>query len=204
MNNKRQTKIDLRSISDNGFGLVEAIISLGLLSAVISYGLYFTSARLNIIHSTKLYDGISKEIEKDIELLKSDLWGINLDSKSGKYRIGGRLNCRDVSDTFRAIENRRSNTFGRIANQGEISASSNRKIIHSWIPNRKVNQVFTSRPVMITRTIKSMKPISKTNLLLAKNIAKINYIVKLNSKEIEWLNIYLSTEAHTSCPQRTT
>ena len=58
----------------NGFGLVDSILSLGLLAGVITYGVYFSSLRLGTVHTSNLIRSINKEIERDIERLKLDLW----------------------------------------------------------------------------------------------------------------------------------
>ncbi len=76
---KRKTKKLLSFITTNdnfGFGLVDAIVSLSLLTGVITYGIYFSSLRLSTVYKTNLTTSINKEIERDIERLKSDFWGL--------------------------------------------------------------------------------------------------------------------------------
>ena len=68
-----------------GFGLVDAIVSMTLLVGVITYGIYFASIRLNTVYDSNLTRSINKEIERDIERLKADLWSIYFDEKKGEY-----------------------------------------------------------------------------------------------------------------------
>ena len=56
--------------NSNGFGLVDAILSLSLLAGIITYGVYFSSLRLSTVHSSNLIRSVNKEIERDIERLK--------------------------------------------------------------------------------------------------------------------------------------
>ena len=68
----------------NGFGLVDSILSLSLLAGVITYGVYFSSLRLSTVHSSNLIRSINKEIERDIERLKLDLWTMSYDDSERK------------------------------------------------------------------------------------------------------------------------
>ena len=75
--NKFPDLLSFKNINDNyGFGLVDAIVSLALLSGVITYGIYFSSLRLSTVYNSNLTTAINKEIERDIERLKSDFWGL--------------------------------------------------------------------------------------------------------------------------------
>ena len=69
---------------ENGFGLVDAILSLTLLAGIITYGVYFSSLRLSTVHSSNLIRSINKEIERDIERLKLDLWSLFYNKDEGK------------------------------------------------------------------------------------------------------------------------
>ena len=77
-----QKKVNLKIISEksksnnNGFGLVDSILSLTLLAGIITYGVYFSSLRLSMVHSSNLIRSVNKEIERDIERLKLDLWSL--------------------------------------------------------------------------------------------------------------------------------
>ena len=75
--NKFPDLLSFKNIKDNyGFGLVDAIVSMSLLTGVITYGIYFSSLRLSTVYDTNLTTSINKEIERDIERLKSDFWGM--------------------------------------------------------------------------------------------------------------------------------
>ena len=73
------------NLKKNGFGMVDGILSISLLAGVITYGIYFSSLRLTTVHSSNLIRSISKEIERDIERLKLDLWSMSYDKNSGEY-----------------------------------------------------------------------------------------------------------------------
>ena len=72
---------------DYGFGLVDAILSITLLSGIITYGVYFSSLRLGTVHSSNLIRSVNKEIERDIERLKLDLWSLFYNQNDGKYEF---------------------------------------------------------------------------------------------------------------------
>ena len=40
----------INSREDNGFGIADAILSLTLLAGIITYGVYFSSVRLNTVY----------------------------------------------------------------------------------------------------------------------------------------------------------
>ena len=67
----------------NGFGLVDSILSLSLLAGIITYGVYFSSLRLSTVHSSNLIRSVNKEIERDIERLKLDLWSLFYNKTQG-------------------------------------------------------------------------------------------------------------------------
>ena len=73
--------------NNNGFGLVDAILSLTLLAGIITYGVYFSSLRLSTVHSSNLIRSVNKEIERDIERLKLDLWSLFYNKDEGKYEF---------------------------------------------------------------------------------------------------------------------
>ena len=60
----------VKNVNDKGFGLVDSILSISLLAGIITYGVYFSSLRLNTVYSSNLIRSINKEIERDIERLK--------------------------------------------------------------------------------------------------------------------------------------
>ena len=64
----------------SGFGLVDSIVSISLLSIVISYSIYFVTKRMNLLFSSNINRSINKEIKRDIDLLRSDMWAMGLDT----------------------------------------------------------------------------------------------------------------------------
>ena len=69
------------------------------------------------------------------------------------------------------------------------------------------NRVFEGRSVLITRTVKSVKPRSMDNsgmrcLNMDKSVASIRYNVQYGTNYLQWVNIDLSPEAHSWCEQR--
>ena len=81
-------------MKSNGFGLVDGILSISLLAGVITYGIYFSSLRLGTVHSSNLIRSVNKEIERDIERLKLDLWSVFYNQNEGKYELTD-FECRD-------------------------------------------------------------------------------------------------------------
>ena len=71
--------------SSNGFGLVDSIVSISLLGIVVSYSIYFITKRLDILYGANIYRSINKEIKRDIDLLKSDLWSMGLNKEFHKW-----------------------------------------------------------------------------------------------------------------------
>ena len=84
--NKSAQMFGIKEINkDSGFGLVDAIVSMSLLIGVITYGIYFSAARLNTVYNSNLTRSINKEIERDIERLKSDFWSMGFDKYDSQY-----------------------------------------------------------------------------------------------------------------------
>ena len=90
-------KIKKRFCEKNGFGIVDAILSLSLLVGVITYGIYFSSLRLSTVYSSNLIRSINKEIERDIERLKLDLWSMSYEKNDGTYQVSNN-ECNDFSE----------------------------------------------------------------------------------------------------------
>ena len=205
------------TINDNfGFGLVDAIVSMSLLTGVITYGIYFSSLRLGTVYNTNLTTSINKEIERDIERLKSDFWGmyfegspdtyyndpnkceysINQNSSNngekctGEYCLanGDRLCsnvCADFTDDILDLDS------------WKIQENSSNLMIQSWKPSSKRSKVFTGQPVTISREISVNSPLDED--FLNKTIASISYRVIWSDKNIHWLSILMSPEAHSWC-----
>ena len=118
----------------NGFGLVDSILSLSLLAGIITYGVYFSSLRLSTVHSSNLIRSVNKEIERDIERLKLDLWSLFYNKTEGTYDISDD-ECNDVTSNILALPswNTQSNTTGQIS--------------QSWRPGEESSKVLSGNKV---------------------------------------------------------
>ena len=125
---------------NNGFGLVDAILSLTLLAGIITYGVYFSSLRLSTVHSSNLIRSINKEIERDIERLKLDLWSLFYNKDKGKYEFSDN-ECSDIALNIINLPswNTQSNTSGQLS--------------QSWRPGEERSKVFSGNKVLITREL---------------------------------------------------
>ncbi len=172
--------------NSNGFGLVDAILSLSLLAGIITYGVYFSSLRLSTVHSSNLIRSVNKEIERDIERLKLDLWSLFYNQSEGKYELSN-LECTDLASNIINLPswNTQSNTSG--------------KVIQSWRPGEERSKVFSGNKVLITRELSISSPIDDESL--NKSIGTVNYRVEWGVENKHWLSIDLSAEAHSWCEQ---
>ena len=170
----------------NGFGLVDSILSLSLLAGIITYGVYFSSLRLSTVHSSNLIRSVNKEIERDIERLKLDLWGLFYNKTEGVYDIS-EDECNDVTSNILALPswNTQSNTTGQIS--------------QSWRPGEERSKVFSGNKVLITRELSISSPIDDQSL--NSSIATLDYRVEWGLENKHWLSIDLGTEAHSWCEQ---
>ena len=170
----------------NGFGLVDSILSLSLLAGIITYGVYFSSLRLSTVHSSNLIRSVNKEIERDIERLKLDLWGLLYNKTEGIYDMSD-YECKDVTSHILALPswNTQSNTTGQIS--------------QSWRPGEERSKVFSGNKVLITRELSISSPID--NQSLNSSIATLDYRVEWGLENKHWLSIDLGTEAHSWCEQ---
>ena len=167
------------SKKDNGFGLVDAILSLALLSGIITYGFYFSSLRFSTLYSANLIRSINKEIERDIERLKLDFWSTSYNEDNKKYIITNN-ECNDFSQ--------------KIINLPSINEN-----VKSWRPGPDRSKVFSGKNVLITRELRISSPIE--NEFLNNSIASIDYKVNWGSKSEHWLSIDIVPEAHSWCEQ---
>ena len=167
------------SKKDDGFGLVDAILSLALLAGIITYGFYFSSLRLSTLYSANLIRSINKEIERDLERLKLDFWSTYYSEDTKKYIISNN-ECDDFSQKI-------------------INLPSINEMVVSWRPGPDRGKVFTGKNVLITRELQILSPIE--NELLNNSIASIDYKVNLGNKNEHWLSIDIVPEAHSWCEQ---
>ena len=186
--NTKLNKITTQNLNlkKNGFGMVDGILSISLLAGVITYGIYFSSLRLNTVHSSNLIRSISKEIERDIERLKLDLWSMSYDKNSGKY-ISSNETCSDFSEEIINLPS------------WVVDSSSENEMIQSWRPGKERSKVFSGGKVLITRELSITAPIN--NESLNNSIATLNYRVQWGENNKHWLSIDLTPEAHSWCEQ---
>ena len=170
-----------------GFGLVDAILSLSLLAGIVTYGVYFSSIRLNTVHSANLIRSINKEIERDIERLKLDLWSLYYKNDDKKYIIA-EDECNDLTQSIINLPSWRTD----LNNTNEIK--------QSWRPGPERSKVFSGNKVLITRELYMSHP--NENESLNNSIASLTYSVKWGSNNENWLSIDLGAEAHSWCEQK--
>ena len=173
-------------MQSNGFGIVDGILSISLLAGVITYGIYFSSLRLGTVHSSNLIRSVNKEIERDIERLKLDLWAMFYDQNKGEYL----LSKNECNDFFENIINIPSWT---------IDTGTENAIIQSWRPGKERSKVFSGGTVLITRELNVSAPVN--NESLNNSIATVNYSVQWGTNNKHWLSIDLNPEAHSWCEQ---
>ena len=171
---------------ENGFGLVDAILSLTLLAGIITYGVYFSSLRLSTVHSSNLIRSINKEIERDIERLKLDLWSLFYNKDKGKYDFSDD-ECSDIALNIINLPswNLQSNSTGQLS--------------QSWRPGEERSKVFSGNKVLITRELSVSNPVNDQNLNTS--IGTIDYRVEWGLENKHWLSIDLGAEAHSWCEQ---
>ncbi len=175
-----------RKLYDYGFGLVDAILSITLLSGIITYGVYFSSLRLGTVHSSNLIRSVNKEIERDIERLKLDLWSLFYNQNDSKYEFS-ELECDDIASN--------------IINLPSWSTQSNKsgEMIQSWRPGEERSKVFSGNKVLITRELSISAPVD--NESLNNSIGTLNYRVEWGLENKHWVSIDLTAEAHSWCKQ---
>ena len=184
--NKKFVFLQKNKFNNNGFGLVDAILSLSLLAGIITYGVYFSSLRLTTVHSSNLIRSVNKEIERDIERLKLDLWSLFYNQNEGDYELSD-VECSDLAANIINLPswNTQSNTSGEIS--------------QSWRPGEERSKVFSGNKVLITRELSISSPIDDESL--NNSIGTLNYRVEWGLENKHWLSIDLGAEAHSWCKQ---
>ncbi len=176
---------------NDGFGLIEAVLSLVFLTLITSYSLYFISARLKITFKANITNAVNDEIRRDIEKLKSELWSDNFNPSSNgnsAFYDTELASCRNI--------------YSRIINLPSWEPTS-------WIPGSNPNsnkgqirnKIFSGGGVSITRSLITSSPLYSANeSSLDLSIAQIKYQVKTKDFDRLWTVINLSNEAHSWCP----
>jgi len=183
----KSLRIENNKRLNNGFGLVDSILSLSLLAGVITYGVYFSSLRLGTVHTSNLIRSINKEVERDIERLKLDLWRMAYDEIQGKYLLSNDQ-CDDISEIFINLPS------------WQLSNSEN-EMMQSWRPGKERSKVFSGGKVLITRELRVSNPVDYEEL--NNSIGTVDYQVDWGGESRHWLSIDLSPEAHSWCEQKT-
>ena len=176
---------------NNGFGLIETVLSLVFLTLISSYSLYFISARLKVIFNANITNAVNDEIRRDIEKLRSELWSDSFNpSENGN------------SAFYNTDINSCRNIYSRIIKLPSWEPST-------WIPGSNKdsnkgqvrNKVLSGGGVSITRSLKTAPALKEVNdNSLDLSIAQIKYQVKTKDFEKLWTIINLSNEAHSWCP----
>ena len=176
---------------NNGFGLIETVLSLVFLTLLSSYSLYFISARLKVIFNANITNAVNDEIRRDIEKLRSELWSDSFNpSENGN------------SAFYNTDINSCRNIYSRIIKLPSWEPST-------WIPGSNKNsnkgqirnKVLSGGAVSITRSLKTAPALNEANdNSLDLSIAQIKYQVKTKDFNKLWTIINLSNEAHSWCP----
>ena len=184
-----------KKIHSSGFGLVDSIVSISLLGIVLSYSIYFVTKRMDLLFSSNITRSINKEIKRDIDLLRSDMWAMGLDTTQKKYVFEGN-SCIDISKKILGLPNWDINGI-RPSRNSPAPPTSDDERIQYWWPDEEKGKVFKGRGVLIVREL-DVKSFNKNNNLDL-NISNINYRVKWNNNNVHWISIDLGAEAHSWC-----
>ena len=178
-----------------GFGLVDSIVSISLLGIVLSYSIYFVTKRMDLLFRSNINRSINKEIKRDIDLLRSDMWSMGLDTTKKKYLID-QNSCIDISGKILSLPNWDINVT-RPGLNSPAPPSGDDERIQYWWPDQEKGKIFKGRGVLIVREL-AVKSFNKNNNL-DQNISNINYRVKWNDNNLHWISIDLGVEAHSWC-----
>ena len=188
---RKKNKIRLVFLQKNrfynyGFGLVDAILSLSLLAGIITYGIYFSTLRLSTVYSSNLIRSVNKEIERDIERLKLDLWSLFYNQSEGNYELTN-LECSDLASNIINLPSWNTQSY------------TEDNYSQSWRPGEERSKVFSGNKVLITRELSISSPIDDQSLNTS--IGTLNYRVEWGLENKHWLSIDLGAEAHSWCEQ---
>ena len=185
----------LKKKHSSGFGLVDSIVSISLLGIVLSYSIYFVTKRMDLLFRSNIKRSINKEIKRDIDLLRSDMWSMGLDTTKKKYLID-QNSCIDISGKILSLPNWNINVT-RPGLNSPAPPSGDDERIQYWWPDQEKGKIFKGRGVLIVREL-IVKSFNKNNNL-DQNISNINYWVKWNDNNLHWISIDLGVEAHSWC-----
>ena len=200
MNISSQLNISIqnRIKNENGFGLIEAILSILLLTTLITFSLSLVSMRQTTLYSANLTRAISDEIRRDIERLKIELWNEHYEApnpskgKQTAYYITGTTSnpnfyCEDIIRTFAKLPSWKNKTWTPGADSKTQSGQLR-------------NRIFQGKPISITRNVATKRPFNiGTSSSIDNSIAEVIYSVNKGTDKFHWTSIYLSSEAHGWC-----
>jgi len=178
-----------------GFGLVDSILSISLLGIVITYSIYFATKRMDLLFKSNINRSINKEIKRDINLLRSDLWLMGLNQGDKKYETDTD-SCIDIEEKIINLPNWEIDESRPNLNS-PLPPDSNDPKIQYWWPDERRGKIFKGRTILLIRILKVKSFNNNENL--DNSISNINYIVKWNDNNIQWLSIDLGSEAHSWC-----
>ena len=159
--------------------MVDSIVSISLLGIVLSYSIYFVTKRIDLLFSSNINRSINKEIKRDIDLLRSDMWSMGLDTTKKKYLIE-QNSCIDISGKILGLPNWNINATRPGLNSPDPPSSIDKRIQYWW-PDQDKGKIFKGRGVLIVREL-VIKSFNKNNNL-DQNISNINYWVKWNNNK---------------------
>ena len=152
----------LKKNYSSGFGLVDSIVSISLLGIVLSYSIYFVTKRMDLLFSSNINRSINKEIKRDIDLLRSDMWAMGLDTTKKKYLIE-QNSCIDISGKILELPNWDINAT-RPGLNSPAPPSGDDERIQYWWPDQEKGKIFKGRGVLIVREL-VVKSFNKNNNL---------------------------------------
>ncbi len=182
------------NIIQDGFGLVDAIVSILLLGGVVTYGVYFSTQRLNTVYQSTLIGAVNKEIQRDIERLKLELWSMNFNN-NGTYQLAEE-DCLDITDNILTMPGWKI-VSTRPYPSSPPPPSVDNEMVQYWWPDSTRSKVFKGRKVLIVRELEVQQPSQRISM--DSSIASVGYRVQWADKNIHWLSILLSSEAHGWC-----
>ena len=141
----------LKKKHSSGFGLVDSIVSISLLGIVLSYSIYFVTKRMDLLFRSNIKRSINKEIKRDIDLLRSDMWSMGLDTTKKKYLID-QNSCIDISGKILSLPNWDINVT-RPGLNSPAPPSGDDERIQYWWPDQEKGKIFKGRGVLIVREL---------------------------------------------------
>ncbi len=193
MQKNRKTSIIRIKNESLGYGLVDSIISLALMSGLISYSIYFASVRMDVAYRANTTSAINNEIARDLERLKADIWSTNYNKKERRYDTNLKdhtMDCNDITKSLLSLNN---------WNKPNSNIEKNYKI-QSWYPESNANNIYRGNRIKISRELTAIRPINIKDNGINKSVANIEYSVTMNGIKRKWLNINLGAEVHAWCP----